>query len=218
MNWSAIPSQALGKERPAKYSLWTERPIHSKGAQREPKNRSNLLHSLMQDFSFTSAHLPLTPVRDNECKQSSARSQNSGQSTSAELCPGQKELYSSGRRGDRIRRRQRKTREQLEVLVSAFDRGRIWTVEDVKFLSLKTGLTPTQVCKWRWDYDHKLRKTDMEAKQLLLCTESLSPLPLASAIKRLQQQYDEETLDISESPTRVLALPRSINNCFVLPH
>ena len=172
----------------------------------------------MQDFVFTSAHLPLTPVRASELKRSEAHSQTSGHSTSAEALPGRKEANLAARREDRIQRRHRKTPKQLEVLIAAFHKGRIWATEDVKFLSAQTNLKTNQIIKWRWDYDQKLRKEEREASQLLHCTETLQPLPIATALQRLREYYDYETRDISQSPTRLLALPRAINNCIILPH
>ncbi len=103
-----------------------------------------------------------------------------------------------------IRRRQRKTKAQLQTLITAFQLGRIWTPEEIQTLGKETGLKPAQVCKWRWDYDQKLQREALQAQEILQCDETLHPLPLHRALKRLQKRYEAETQDAT-SPSRLLA-------------
>lgn len=103
-----------------------------------------------------------------------------------------------------IRRRQRKSKEQLQILIKAFQLGKIWTPEQIQTLGKETGLKPAQVCKWRWDYDQKLQREAAQAQEILQCSETLHPLPLHRAFKRLQKRYEAETQD-STSPSRLLA-------------
>jgi len=136
----------------------------------------------MQDFGPNSAYLPLAQT----CSPSS-------DSTNADSAP------CAG-----IRRRQRKTKAQLSALTTAFQFGRIWTHEDIQNLAKETGLKPSQVCKWRWDFDQKLQQETVHAQALLHCSETLRPLALHRDLHRLQKRYEAEARD-TNSPSRFLA-------------
>lgn len=73
-----------------------------------------------------------------------------------------------------LHRKRRKTRFQIECLLSAFDSRRVWTKEEIDQLSAKTGLSTGQVYKWNWDFRKKRKKqVVLEANQMrdLLCPE-----------------------------------------------
>jgi hypothetical protein len=50
-----------------------------------------------------------------------------------------------------IRKRKRKSGEQLKALVREFDRNPNWTKDTLLEVSRKTGLSEAQVYKWGWD-------------------------------------------------------------------
>ena len=56
-------------------------------------------------------------------------------------------------KSSRTSKKKRKNAEQIKILMDRTDRE--WTKEDVLDISTKTGLTQTQVYKWRWDNSHK---------------------------------------------------------------
>ncbi len=47
----------------------------------------------------------------------------------------------------------RKNAEQIKLLMGSLDHD--WTKKDIVELSKKTGLTATQIYKWKWDNSHK---------------------------------------------------------------
>jgi len=50
-----------------------------------------------------------------------------------------------------IRKRKRKSGDQLKTLVREFDRNPNWTKDTLLEVSKKTGLSEAQVYKWGWD-------------------------------------------------------------------
>lgn len=54
-----------------------------------------------------------------------------------------------------IRKRKRKTANQLEELQGAFELDPHWTKEMLLDISMKTFLTEAQVYKWGWDQKRK---------------------------------------------------------------
>ena len=50
-----------------------------------------------------------------------------------------------------IRKRKRKSGDQLKTLMREFDRNPNWTKETLLEVSRKTGLSEAQVYKWGWD-------------------------------------------------------------------
>jgi hypothetical protein len=55
-----------------------------------------------------------------------------------------------------IRRRKRKTSEQLRSLNNQFDSNPHWSKETLQLVSKRTGLTEGQVYKWGWDQKRKM--------------------------------------------------------------
>lgn len=51
----------------------------------------------------------------------------------------------------RIRKRKRKSSDQITALMNAFENNPHWSKETLLMLSIKTGLTEAQVYKWGWD-------------------------------------------------------------------
>lgn len=54
-----------------------------------------------------------------------------------------------------IRKRKRKSGDQLKSLVREFERNPNWTKETLLEVSRKTGLSEAQVYKWGWDQKRK---------------------------------------------------------------
>lgn len=54
-----------------------------------------------------------------------------------------------------IRKRKRKSGEQLKTLMREFDRNPNWSKETLLEVSRKTGLSEAQVYKWGWDQKRK---------------------------------------------------------------
>ena len=55
-----------------------------------------------------------------------------------------------------IRRRKRKTYEQLQMLIKEFQANPEWSKENMQEVSRKTGLSEAQVYKWGWDQKRKM--------------------------------------------------------------
>ena len=55
-----------------------------------------------------------------------------------------------------IRRRKRKTYEQLQMLIKEFQANPDWTKDHMQEVSRKTGLSEAQVYKWGWDQKRKM--------------------------------------------------------------
>lgn len=55
-----------------------------------------------------------------------------------------------------IKRRKRKSLDQLRALQDQFDRGTEWSKELVTYLAQVTGLSEAQVYKWGWDQKKKI--------------------------------------------------------------
>jgi len=54
-----------------------------------------------------------------------------------------------------IRKRKRKTTDQLDQLVAEFDKNPHWSKETLLMIAKKTSLTEAQVYKWGWDQKRK---------------------------------------------------------------
>ena len=50
-----------------------------------------------------------------------------------------------------IRKRKRKTTDQLDQLVAEFEKNPHWSKETLLMIAKKTTLTEAQVYKWGWD-------------------------------------------------------------------
>jgi bisphosphoglycerate-dependent phosphoglycerate mutase len=50
-----------------------------------------------------------------------------------------------------VRKRKRKSTDQLKILMREFDRNPNWSKETLLEVSRKTGLSEAQVYKWGWD-------------------------------------------------------------------
>lgn len=55
-----------------------------------------------------------------------------------------------------IRRRKRKTYEQIQILIQEFQSNPEWSKENMQEVSRKTGLSEAQVYKWGWDQKRKM--------------------------------------------------------------
>ncbi len=55
-----------------------------------------------------------------------------------------------------IRRRKRKTYEQLQILIKEFQANPEWSKDNMQEVSEKTGLSEAQVYKWGWDQKRKM--------------------------------------------------------------
>lgn len=53
-------------------------------------------------------------------------------------------------------KRMRKDREQMEILVSEFQRSNKWSYKDKIRIAEQIGMTFHQVSKWNWDYRKKM--------------------------------------------------------------
>ena len=72
--------------------------------------------------------------------------------------------------------RKRKTNNQMEILVAAFNSSPHWRGKLVKELVKRTGLSQGQVYKWGWDYKKKRRLAGQQVENRSLeCQEFLYP-------------------------------------------
>jgi hypothetical protein len=65
-----------------------------------------------------------------------------------------------------IRKRKRKSSDQIKTLMREFDRNPNWTKETLLDVSRKTGLSEAQVYKWGWD--QKRKKYGPEVADLMM--------------------------------------------------
>jgi len=107
-----------------------------------------------------------------------------------------------------IRRRKRKSYEQLQMLIKEFLANPDWSKENMQEVSRKTGLSEAQVYKWGWDQRRKMmdpthdihtelkmykRDEDIDDDDDLECDESITKLklPVTSSKKRKISETDE---------------------------
>ena len=89
------------------------------------------------------------------------------------------------------RQRNRKNDKQVEVLKAHFDFNRLWTKKEIKSLSEETGLSQSQVYKWRWDYRKKLQADVIEqiSAKSFITEEVLFPSQLDWEMYEQQRDY-----------------------------
>ena len=56
----------------------------------------------------------------------------------------------------KVKKRRRKSGEQIKMLIREFERNPNWTKETLTGVSRRTGLSEAQVYKWGWDQKRKL--------------------------------------------------------------
>jgi len=98
-----------------------------------------------------------------------------------------------------IRRRKRKTYEQLQQLIREFQANPEWSKENMQEVSNKTGLSEAQVYKWGWDQKRKMLDPthDLHAELKMY--------------KKHQDEEDEyEEYEEQESSIHRLQLPSSV--------
>ena len=96
-----------------------------------------------------------------------------------------------------IRRRKRKSYEQLQMLVQEFQANPEWNKENMLEVSRKTGLSEAQVYKWGWDQKRKMLDPTHDIHEEL------------RMYKREQEQEEQEELEKSSS---VHKLKLSVSN------
>ena len=87
-----------------------------------------------------------------------------------------------------IRKRKRKTGDQLKELFSYFKANPHWSKETLLQISNKTGLTEAQVYKWGWD--RKRKEFGVEEAERMQAYE-----------KQLDQQHEAEMLKLKQKNT-----------------
>jgi len=92
-----------------------------------------------------------------------------------------------------IRRRKRKTYEQLQILIKEFQANPEWSKDNMQEVSEKTGLSEAQVYKWGWDQKRKM----------------LDPTHDIHAELRMYKKHEEEAEAQEKSIIRKLNLPSS---------
>mmetsp|Transcript_1818 Transcript_1818/g.2015 ORF Transcript_1818/g.2015 Transcript_1818/m.2015 type:complete len:224 (-) Transcript_1818:81-752(-) len=90
-----------------------------------------------------------------------------------------------------IRRRKRKTYEQLQILIKEFQANPEWSKDNMQEVSQKTGLSEAQVYKWGWDQKRKM----------------LDPTHDIHAELRMYKKHEEEEENEEKSIIRKLNLP-----------
>ena len=96
-----------------------------------------------------------------------------------------------------IRRRKRKTYEQLQILIKEFQANPDWSKDNMQEVSNKTGLTEGQVYKWSWDQKKKM----------------LDPNHDIHAELRMYKKHEEQEEEQEKSIIRKLNLPSSSKKC-----
>ena len=112
------------------------------------------------------------------------------------------------------RQRNRKNDKQVEVLKAKFDFNRLWTKKEIKALAEETGLSQSQVYKWRWDYRKKLQAEVLEEMSVrsFVTEEVLLPSQTDWELHELQRGYKKSTgkeeVVLSFAPSGLLALTK----------
>ena len=95
-----------------------------------------------------------------------------------------------------IRKRKRKSGDQLKTLICEFERNPTWSKDTLLEVSKKTGLSEAQVYKWGWD--QKLKKFGPEEVAMMLEMELLEGLGLgangAFHLEMLKEAENEDAL------------------------
>jgi len=92
-----------------------------------------------------------------------------------------------------IRRRKRKTYEQLQTLIREFQANPEWSKDNMQEVSEKTGLSEAQVYKWGWDQKRKMNDPNHDIHDEL----------------RMYKKHEEEEEVAEKSIIRKLNLPSS---------
>lgn len=89
------------------------------------------------------------------------------------------------------RQRNRKNENQVEILKTRFDFNRLWTKKEIKALAEETGLSQSQVYKWRWDYRKKLQADVIEqlSAKSFITEELLFPMQVDWEVYEIQRDY-----------------------------
>jgi len=89
------------------------------------------------------------------------------------------------------RQRNRKNEKQVDILKARFDFNRLWSKKEIKALAEETGLSQSQVYKWRWDYRKKLQVDVIEqlSAKSFVTEEVLFPSQLEWELYELQREY-----------------------------
>lgn len=93
-----------------------------------------------------------------------------------------------------IRRRKRKSYEQLQMLVREFQANPDWSKENMQEVSRKTGLSEAQVYKWGWDQKRKIQ-------------EGTHDLQAELRMYKKQQEEEEEN---ERAAMQMMKLPSSL--------
>jgi hypothetical protein len=90
----------------------------------------------------------------------------------------------------KVKKRKRKDSSQMKVLTEAFEENPQWSKDQILKLSESTRLTQTQVYKWNWDHQKKVRPSSRHQSQVkILCNESLSSFSVDDEMLVLQRLY-----------------------------
>ena len=120
-----------------------------------------------------------------------------------------KDWNSRNSRKKAIKKRKRKSNDQLQVLVQQFEMSSEWDKDVMSSLAKKTGLSEAQIYKWSWDQKKKLENQEKikSQKRFHLCEifENLPDLPHFE-VHRASEFCDKENLACME-----IASPRSID-------
>lgn len=108
--------------------------------------------------------------------------------------------------GPYSKKRNRKNREQVQLLISEFEDNPLWSKEVIRILAQKTGLSEAQIYKWNWDYKKKNKGIFSESFEgRLLCKESMRLLRFDEDMRLCQLAYKMQFSNITSfSPTGYL--------------
>jgi len=121
-----------------------------------------------------------------------------------------------------IRRRKRKSYEQLQMLIQEFQANPEWNKENMLEVSRKTGLSEAQVYKWGWDQKRKMLdpnhdiqeelrmyKKEQESEDQEEITSSIHKLKLPVSSKKTRKMSNEFKAPIDKSDKNMMKTRRS---------
>lgn len=70
-------------------------------------------------------------------------------------------VHSSSPMADKTPKRLRKNQDQHQILLNEFNKTSNWTKEQITALSSRLGLKQSQIYKWNWDMQRKIRNSSL---------------------------------------------------------
>jgi len=100
-----------------------------------------------------------------------------------------KDFKLSNSRKKVIKKRKRKSSDQLNFLFQEFKNSLDWDKETMSFLAKKTGLTEAQIYKWSWDQKKKYQSSEkLRSQKMVHLSEIFNKLPEPPSFSRYRAE------------------------------